>query len=189
MAIRKHYSGDVSEDELEELFEESVRHGAILSSMYFDAHGPSKEGIQNSLIDFVAKLTKENGVLYCKGEIEPAIGMEEKGEDGLTKGLTFSCSTHVRLLAQDFSSLLGLCLRYGPLAVEIELPHEVRLSLDEAQSVLLDASQSTQDYVQYIMSKTMKEEEKQRLQEHLRRRAEIAEQLKKRHDAKGDDGQ
>jgi len=176
----KHFAGDVSEEDLENLFEESARHGAILATLYFDAHGPSREGIENSLIDFVGRLTKERGVLYCKGEIDPALEREEASEDGLAKHLTYSCSTRVRLLTEDFSTLLNLCLKYGPLAAEIELPHEIRLSLEEAQSLLLDASQSTQDYVQYIMSKTMKEDEKQKLQEHLRRRAEMAEQIKKR---------
>lgn len=177
---KRQFSGNVSEEDLEALFEESTRHGAILATLYFDAHGPSKEGIENSLIDFVGRLTKERGVLYCKGEIDPALEREQQATQGLAKHLQYSCSTRVRLLAEDFSTLLNLCLKYGPLAAEIELPHEIRLSLEEAQSLLLDASQSTQDYVQYIMSKTMTQDEKQRLQEHLRRRAEMAEQIKKK---------
>ncbi|MBI5226746.1 hypothetical protein HY994_05970 [Candidatus Micrarchaeota archaeon] len=177
---RAQFTGEVSEEELEDLFEESARHGAILATLYFDAHGPSREGIENSLIDFVGRLTKERGVLYCKGEIDPALETEEPTADGLAKHLMYSCSTRVRILTEDFSTLLNLCLKYGPLAAEIELPHEIRLSMEEAQSLLLDASQSTQDYVQYIMTKTMKEDEKQKLQEHLRRRSEIAEKIKKR---------
>ena len=183
---KDHYSGEVSEEDLEELFEQAARHGAVLSLLYFDAHGPSKQGVENSLIDFIGKLSQERGVLYCKGEIDSALEREEQGE-GLTKAMTYSCSTRVRVLAENFSTLLNLSLKYGPLAVEIELPHEIHLSLEEAQSLLLDASQSTQDYVQFILEKTMKQDEKDRLQEHLRKRAEIAEGLKHRAQQKPDE--
>lgn len=178
MAFNKdRYLGDVSEEELEELFTEATQHGAVLSDLYFDAHGPSKEGIQNSLIDFVSKLTKESGILYAKGEIQDAI--ESSDESSLNQNVKYSCSTRVRVLTDSFNTLLGLCLRYGPLAVEIERPHEIHLDMDEAQNLLLDASSTTQDYVSYIMTKTMSEEEKQKLQEHLKKRAEIAEKVRK----------
>ncbi len=180
MLDKDRYSADVSEEELEELFNEATRHGAVLAEMYFDAHGPSKEGIQNSLIDFLNNLQKQPGILYAKGEIEEAL--ESKDENALNDNLRFSCSTRVRLLADRFSTLLGLCLRFGPLAVEIERPHAIELNLEEAQSLLLDASSTTQDYVSYIMSKTMKEDERAKLQEHLKKRAEIAAKIREKHD-------
>lgn len=182
MAFNKdRYSGDVSEEQLEELFTEATHHGAVLSDLYFDAHGPNQEGVQHSLVDFVGKLSKEPGILYCKGEVEDAI--ESKDESALNANVKYSCSTRVRVLTENFNTLLGLCLRYGPLAVEIERPHDIRLNMDEAQSLLLDASGTTQDYVQYIMTKTMSQEEKDKLQEHLKKRAEIASKIKGRHES------
>ncbi|MDP2717397.1 MAG: hypothetical protein Q8P02_01500 [Candidatus Micrarchaeota archaeon] len=180
MMDKQSYSGNVSEEDLEDLFKEATHHGAILAEMYFDAHGPSKDGIQNSLIDFLNNLQKQPGVLYCKGEIEEAL--ESRDEKALTDNMRFSCSTRVRILAENFSTLLGLCLRFGPLAVEIERPHTIELNLEEAQGLLLDASSTTQDYVAYIMSKTMKEDERAKLQEHLKKRAEIAQKIKEKHD-------
>ncbi|MBI4360549.1 hypothetical protein HY572_02120 [Candidatus Micrarchaeota archaeon] len=178
MAFNKdRYLGDVSEEQLEELFHEASQHGAILSDLFFDAHGPSKDGVQNSLVDFVSKLTKEPGILYCKGEIQDAI--ESNDESALNQNVKYSCSTRVRVLTESFNTLLGLCLRYGPLAVEIQRPHDIHLNLDEAQNLLLDASSMTQDYVQYIMTKTMSQEEKDKLQEHLKKRAEIAAKIRK----------
>ncbi|MBI5035912.1 hypothetical protein HZC09_01075 [Candidatus Micrarchaeota archaeon] len=173
---KERYSGKVSEKDLEELFGEASKHGAVLALMYFDAHGPSKEGVENSLVDFVGKISKEKGVLYCKGEVLRAL--ERQAEEGLSDNMRYSCSTEIKILANSFNTLLGLCLRFGPLGVEILKPSELNLNLEEAQSLLLDASQSTQDYVSYIMDKTMTREEKAGLQEHLKRRADVAKQLR-----------
>lgn len=175
MFDKNRYKEVSSEEDLEELLEEATKHGAILSYLYFDAHGPSKDGVENSLVDFVGKLSKERGVLYCKGEVFQAL---EVPDEGLSPQLRFSCSTQVKILARDFSTLLGLCLKYGPIGVEILQPYEIHLTVEEAQALLLDSSQSTQDYVKYILEKTMTPDEKLRLNEHLRRRQELAEKLR-----------
>ncbi|HLD75402.1 MAG TPA: hypothetical protein VI874_00155, partial [Candidatus Norongarragalinales archaeon] len=106
MFDKNRYKQVDSEEQLEELLEEATKHGAILSLLYFDAHGPSKEGVENSLIDFVGKLSKEKGVLYCKGEVFQALSVPDAT---LSPALKFSCSTQVKLLTQNFSVLLGLC--------------------------------------------------------------------------------
>src|SRR3989344_2722117 len=57
------------ERKLEELFKEAVRYGAVLSLFHFDAHAKEPNAVKDSLVDFVSRMTKEEGVLYCKAEI------------------------------------------------------------------------------------------------------------------------
>jgi len=158
----------VSEEELEELFEKACKEGAVLTLLHFDAHGPDKKAVEDSLIEFVARLTKERGVLYCRGEVEEAIERET----------LYSSCTEVKMLAETFQDLLNVVLRYGPIAVEIIEPKKIELSVESAQSCLLDASQVAQDYSNYIMERLMKKEDFEKFQEHLKRRAEFGSRLK-----------
>lgn len=161
--------------ELQRLIVETTRHGAVYATLFFDAHGKSEENVKNTLIDFVDRLSKQKGVLYCVGEILPPYSREQKPGDEATK--VFSTSSEVKLLAENFGVLLNVCLRYAPVGVEIVEPREIRLPLEEAHSVLLDASQSTQEYSAYILKKVLKPEDFKEMEEKLARRAELGKQL------------
>ncbi len=171
---------EVSEAELGELFEKAARQGAVLALLHFDAHGPDKKQVEDTLVDFVARLTKERGVLYCKGAVEEAIESEK----------LYSSCTEVKVLAETYEDLLNIALRYGPIAVEILEPRkEVRLSIEEAQGCLLDASQVAQDYTNYVMEKLMEKGDFEKFQEHLKRRAEFGSHLKNKHGEKAPEEQ
>ena len=169
--MEKQYSAQ----EVERLIVETTRHGAVYASLYFDAHGKSEDAVKNTLIDFVDRLSKEKGVLYCVGEILPPISREQKEGGEETK--IFSTSSEVKVLAENFVVLLNICLRFAPVGAQINAPAEIRLPLEEAQSVLLDASQSTQEYSAYILKKVLKPEEFKEVEEKLARRAELGKQL------------
>lgn len=158
-----------SEKEVEELFEKATREkGAVLALLHFDAHGKDEETVRNSLIDFVDRMTKEKGVVYCKGEIGEVLKKSDE---------SYSTYAEVKVLVASFSDLLNLSLKYGPVAVEILSPSEIRLELDEAHALLLDASRSTQDYVEYIMKKVLKPEDFAKFREQLKYRAEVGKKL------------
>ncbi len=169
------FTGEVSEKELSELMEQATKQGAVLANFFFDAHGPSEEGVRNSLVDFVGRISKEKGVLYCKGEIEKSL---EK--DGL-----YSSYSEVHILTESFLAIMNLALKYGPVGIDLLKPREIRLNMDDAQVLLLDASQASQDYTTYILQKVLPEKEKAQLQEQLRRRSEYGKELRERPADKG----
>ncbi|MBI5060762.1 MAG: hypothetical protein HZB67_00430 [Candidatus Aenigmarchaeota archaeon] len=158
---------EVSEGELNELFEEAVKRGAVLAQLHFDAYGEDKDAVKDALVEFVGRISNERGVLYCVGEIKDVI--ERKGQ--------FSTYSEVKLLAADFESLLNISLKYGPVAVEILKPHKIELTVDQAQGLLLTASSTTQDYVSFLLQRVMKPEDFQKLQEHLKWRVEYGKKM------------
>ncbi len=158
---------EVTEGELDELFDKASKEGAVLALVHFDAHGPDEKTVRDLLVDIVSRLTKEQGVLYCKGEIEESISTQE----------LYSSCAEAKIMTESFQDLLNLSLKYTPIAVEILKPREIRLTLEEAQSCLLDASQTSQDYTNYVLQKVLPPEELAKFNEKLKRHAEIGAKL------------
>jgi hypothetical protein len=163
---KKEYA-QATERDLDELFKEAARRGAVLATLYFDAHGRTPEFAKNFLVDFISRLTKEPGVLYCKGEIESEIE-----RDGV-----YSTCSEVRVLTERLSVLFDIAMRYGPMAVEIAEPKEFKLDVQETQNLVLDVSLMSMEYSRYILEKTMKPEEAAFLRQKMARRAEFGKQL------------
>ncbi|MFA6048778.1 MAG: hypothetical protein WC792_02420 [Candidatus Micrarchaeia archaeon] len=158
---------EYSESELDALFDKAAKEGAVLALLHFDAHGADEKTVRDLLVDLVSRLTKERGVLYCKGEIEESIATEK----------LYSSCAEVKMMAETFQDLLNLSLRYTPIAIEILKPREIRLSLEDAQSCLLDAAQTSQDYTNYVLQKVLPPEELAKFNDKLKRHAEIGAKL------------
>ncbi|HEV8289534.1 MAG TPA: hypothetical protein VGQ00_01105 [Candidatus Norongarragalinales archaeon] len=162
---------DDAQKEFEKLVEEAVhRKGAVLASLFFDAHGKDKENVQNALIEFVSQITREKGVLWCKGEIQ----------DAIESGGLYSSYTEVKLLCDSFLTLHNLALRYGPISVDVLKPAHLTLESDQLHSLLMDAAQSTQTYAQYIREKVLTSAEREQFDEQMRRRTAFGKQLKEK---------
>ncbi len=161
-----------SEADLEGLFEKAVQRGAVLAILHFDAHGKDAEAVKNSLVEFVGRLSKEKGIIYCRGEVEAAI---ESGD-------LYSSCAEVKTLAETFNDLVSVSLKYGPIAVELLKPEKIVLPLDEAQNLLVDASMVSQEYAKFIYEKTLKGEELDRFHKQLAARAEFGKKLLKKND-------
>lgn len=166
-----------SEEDVSELIDKTTKVGAVLSVLTFDAQGPDKKALQDSLVDFVSRITKEKGVLHCMGEIQEVV---ETGDEKMP----FSTYVDVKVLTQDFIALHALALIYGPLSVEILKPKEIKLSMHEAQGILLDASQSSQDFVKYIMENAAPAEEKAKFAARMKQRTELGAKLRQREEEK-----
>lgn len=164
---KEEFSEVKTEADLDRLFEEASKAGAVLASMHFDAHSAKKEICTTSLVEFISRLSKEEGVLYCKGEIEEPI--ERGGE--------YSTSAEVKLMTVSFHILHFLCLRYSPIGVEVILPEKISMKLDEAHALLLDASQVSHEFSEFILSKSMSAEEKKLFDERMKWRAEVGKKL------------
>lgn len=152
---------------VEEVDDEVVGKGGLLVFLYFDMHGNSPEVIQNSLVDMVSHLTKEPGVVYATGQVDEPVQY----------GDLYSGSAEVRLLARDLNSLVNVCFRYGPIGVEVVRPEEMKLDLPRLQELLLNISQTSQEYTKFVYEKLMTPEEKEEFNKKLLQRAELAKKL------------
>jgi len=156
------------ERRLDELFDQACRQGAVLAVFHFDAHSRDAESVKSTLVDFVGRMSKESGLVYCKGEIDSRV-LEK---DGL-----FSTTAEVTVLGESLRTLLDLSLKYGPVAIEILKPNEVRLTMEEVQNLLVDASLIAQEYASYILQHALKGQELEDYKKRLERRAELGKEL------------
>ncbi|NYZ79509.1 hypothetical protein H0N99_05165 [Candidatus Micrarchaeota archaeon] len=152
---------------VEEVNDEIVGKGGLLTIIYFDIHGNSAEIIQNSMVEMVGRLTHELGVVYATGEIEEPIEYE---------GMHSTCA-EVKLLVRDLNSLINVCFRYGPIGIDLLRPEEVKLSLPQLHDILLNISQTSQEYSQFMYDKIMTPEDKVNFNKQLINRAELAKKI------------
>ncbi|MEM4255396.1 MAG: hypothetical protein QXR53_03645 [Candidatus Norongarragalinales archaeon] len=159
------------ERKLEPLFKEAVEYGAVLSVLHFDAHAKESNAVKDSLVDFLSRLTKEEGVLYCKGEIEETVGSEQEG---------FSSTAEVKILTDSFPTLLRISMRYGPVALEILEPREIKMNVPEMQDLLLSASEISKQYASYVVEKIWGKEELEKYRERVMRQLEEGRKLREK---------
>src|SRR3989344_6539679 len=162
---------NADEKKLEGLFREAARYGAVLAILHFDAHGKESNAVKDSLVDFVSRLTKEKGVLYCKGEIDEVL---DNG-DG-----TFSTTAEVKILTENFPKMLEVSMRYGPAAIEILEPSEIKLNVQEMQDVLLSASSLSKEYASYVVQKVWGPEELEKYKERVQKQVEEGKRLREK---------
>ena len=151
----------------QEIIEDHIKKGALLSVLYFDVHANQKEAVHPTLVEIVGKISKEQGVVSCVGEID-----EPLETDGM-----WSSSAEVTLLSRDFSSLANICIRYGPIGIEVVRPDRITMDLGEAQRVLLNVSQIGQEFANYVISKVMTDEEKAEFNKKMAAKAEIGKRI------------
>ena len=152
---------------VDQITEEAIKAGGYLSVLYFDLHSSSHEAVKNIMVGFISKLTKENGVIYAVGKIDQPI--EKEG--------VFSTWAEVKILVQDFPTMVRLALLYSPIGVEILRPDEVKLTLGEAQGTLLDIAQTSQNYTRMIMERVLSKEEKEAYAKKMEQRVELGKRL------------
>ncbi|MFN3909832.1 MAG: hypothetical protein ACK4J0_01185 [Candidatus Anstonellaceae archaeon] len=140
-----------------ELKNKVVKRGGFFVYLYFDIHSTDKENMQNLAIAFTSKITNEKGVSFGVGEIEEPI----------FKDNLYSTAIKVSLLVEDFKTLVGLTMRYMPIAIEIEEPLEITLNVGEIQKTLFEISEFNQQLTNHILTKGMSEEEKKRFQQEI----------------------
>jgi hypothetical protein len=153
---------------LEQLTDKTIEEGGILSILYFDVIGKEKEKIEQLLVDLVAKLNGENGVVYSIGDIQRAIPLDT-GE--------FSAAAKVTILTKDFHTLSRICDNYGPIGLEILKPSEIRIKTPEAQAILLDHVAMISNLLREIVERTMTPEERKKLAKILEAKAERGKEL------------
>lgn len=151
----------------EEVTDQAIADGGYLVLLYFDLHSMSAEEVKHLMVGFIGKLTKEKGVIYAVGEID-----QPMEKDGI-----YSTWAEVKLLSEDFATLVRIASSYSPIGVEILRPQKVELSVGDAQGVLLDISQTSQNFTRLIMERVLSKEEAQEYQKKMMSRAELGKRL------------
>ena len=152
---------------VEEVNDNIVKKGGLLAVVYFDIHGNSAEIIRNSMVDMIGRLTHEMGVVYATGEIEEPVEYE---------GMYSTCA-EVKILLRDLNSLVNVCFRYGPIGIDLLRPEEVKLSIIQLHDILLNISQTSQEYSQFMYERIMTPEDKEKFNKQLINRAELAKRI------------
>jgi hypothetical protein len=155
------------EKSVDDMTEDAIREGGFLTLLYFDLHGKSAESVKNVMVGFISKLTREKGVVYAVGEIDSPI----------EKGGMFSTWAEVKLLASDFPTLVRIASQYSPIGIEILKPGKVEIPLGDAQGLLLDISQTSQNFTRYIMDKVLPADEKEDFSRKMEQREELGRKL------------
>ncbi len=167
MAEDKKYT----EKDIEQLFQRAGKMGAILALLHFDSYGKDKAAVRASLVELVNRINSERGVIYCRGEVEEVL---ETDDD---RGKGFSTYTEVKALFSSFDVAIGVCLKYGPLSVEVLEPKDMRFTAEQMQNTLLNASSVSQQFTNYFMTKLLKREDLEEFQANLKKRVERGKEI------------
>ncbi|MFH0713846.1 MAG: hypothetical protein V1722_04395 [Candidatus Micrarchaeota archaeon] len=163
--------GVKNEAELKQLISEACSKGAVHAKFFLDAHSVEKTAAEDSLITLVAQLTKEKGVLYCKGIIEPTVE-----SDGLN-----SAFTTVDLVTTNFRIMVSIAMRYGPTSVEIMEPNDkVVVPVADCQGILLNASDMSQSFSRHIMENSMNEQQRVTFTKQMQAKADYGAKLREK---------
>ncbi|MEM5785191.1 MAG: hypothetical protein QW469_01475 [Candidatus Aenigmatarchaeota archaeon] len=119
----------ISEEELKE----KIKEGWIKLNIFFEVLAINKETAENSLNSLFEKFEKEQGVkIYSKkfGEsskvLNPMKGINE----------AWSSTLEITCIVKNFETAINLIIVYGPSAIEIIEPKELKININAAQTVL-----------------------------------------------------
>lgn len=153
---------------VEAVTQTTIERGGALALLYFDVYTKDKESAEGMLIDISNKITSEPGVVYAVGSIHRAMEMPENN---------YSAAAEVKVLVSTFADLVKLCMAYGPMSLEIIKPTEIKLSMHDAQQLLMNTAQMSHEYTTTILLRSLKPEERVDLAKKLKARAEHGKQL------------
>ena len=153
--------------DVDKITKETIEKGGVLALLYFDLHAEDQESLRNLSTGFVDNIIKYPGIVYALGEIDEPV--ENKG--------MFSTSIEVKVLAKDFLTLLNVCSLYSPLSVEILRPNEIRLSVDKAHELLMNASANWFSIKKFIKERASTKEDLEAYKKYLENRMEVGKKL------------
>ena len=120
-------------EDIDYQIEEWLDKGGVQARLFIEAQGKDAELVKNSLQQLIEQLKKEPDLLVYKAETDEVI------QDRQTKN--FTSLIEAELVAKDLRRLTQIVMRYGPSAVEILAPESIKISMGEAQDLLMDTSE------------------------------------------------
>ena len=135
---------------LEEMFNEDLdvdqkmNEGGVLSKIYLEVQGNDLEAAKKALENTVFnRLSGEDNVHMLEVRMYDVLKDETEHFSGVSE---------IKLVADDFKWFLSTVLRYGPSAVEIMEPTEVKLNTEQMHSIIADVTDFTHMYSQQIIA-------------------------------------
>ncbi len=153
--------------DIEKLTKDTVNKGGVLVILYFDLHDKDREKLRQLATGFVDSMLKQDGVVTAYGEIEEP--MEQNG--------AYSTTIETKILTKDFLSLLNLCSVFNPMAVEIQRPNDIRLSLDKAHDLLMSVAANWFNIKKFITERVSTKEEIETYRKYLENRAILGKKM------------
>ena len=123
--------------------------GGVLGTLYIGVQGNDQDAAKSALENTLfTKLAKEENISLLEVSVFDIIKekSKKKGEK------FFSGVAEVKLVADDFRWFVNIIMRYGPSAVEIVEPVEVKLNAEQMHSVVADVSDFVHMYSQQIIA-------------------------------------
>ncbi len=155
--------------EMNKVTEDTLSAGGILLKFYFDMHNKEEDKLQPILVDLINEhLLKERGVVYCYGTIEEPIKIE---------GL-YSTSATVTILFKNIRSAIMVVFNYAPVGIEfIEPTKAIIIKPADVQGMLMDISQTADNYSRYMLQNVLTEEQRTKLSKDISKRVEHGKQM------------
>lgn len=119
--------------------------GEINLWMVFEAVGPSREDVEDSLEDHIEKMESEDELEITEANVEE-IEKVENPHPGLEEG--FSQVAEVRADAETYTRAVKTVINYGPTYVQIEGPDNFDMDLPDMQESLQEVANTVHQYAQ-----------------------------------------
>lgn len=119
--------------------------GEINLWMVFEAVGPSREDVEDSLEDHIEKMESEDELKITEANVEE-IEKVENPHPGLEEG--FSQVAEVRADADTYTRAVKTVINYGPTYVQIEGPDNFDMDLPDMQESLQEVANTVHQYAQ-----------------------------------------
>ncbi|MFT4867937.1 MAG: hypothetical protein ACI9LV_000549 [Candidatus Nanohaloarchaea archaeon] len=113
--------------------------------MVFEAVGPNKESVQESMINHIENLGSNDGVEVVEKEEDETAEMDNP-HPSLEKG--YSKVVELEVEFDSFSTALETVVNYGPTYVQFLEPENFQMGMKEAQESLQTVADTMHQYAQ-----------------------------------------
>lgn len=155
--------------EVEEVTQRTLDKGGILAQLYFDMESEKQDELQPLMVDLINnRLLKTQGVVYCFGGIDEPIKLKD----------TYTTSAQLTVLFDGLWPLVNVMFTFTPAGVEILKPtRDYVLKQADLQALLLNVTQVSLEYNNYVLSRVLKKEDYDKIMEQMKSREELGKKL------------
>lgn len=121
-----------------EIADEKVHEGYLRVWLMFEALAVTEDVTKKSLESLIERLDKDERVKIYKKDFSNPIKVDKPLKDIETG---YSLTTEIELISKNFDDLVQIVTEYGPSAIELLEPKQLKMDCGEAQAVLNTISQ------------------------------------------------
>jgi hypothetical protein len=110
-----------------------LKNGWIKSWMMIEVLAINKEATEQALKNHIEKMKKENKTMVIKEDYQEIREIENPSPN-IERG--YSQVVELEILNETFDKLMFITMNYGPSALEILEPENIKMDMGEAQGVL-----------------------------------------------------